>query len=58
MHESTKMQLASQRAAEKYEGVTVFERFTGSKKEDMRSGYDENLIGVNKREEPINDERE
>ena len=58
MHESTKMQLASQIAAEKYEGVTVFERFTGSKKEDMRSGYDENLIGVNKKEEPINDERE
>lgn len=58
MHESTKMQLASQRAAEKYEDVTVFERFTGSKKADMKSGYDENLIGVNKEEEPINDERE
>lgn len=55
MHESTKMKIASQRAAEKYEGVTVFERFTGSKKADMKSGYDENLLGVNKREEPIND---
>lgn len=58
MHESTKMKLASERAAEMYEGVTVFERFTGSKKADLRSGYDENLIGVNKREEPINDERD
>ena len=36
-------------AAEQREGVTVFERFTGSKKEDLNSGYDENLLGTNKR---------
>jgi hypothetical protein len=49
------MQQASERAAEKREGVTVFERFTGSKRADMKSGYDENLLGTNDREAPIND---
>ena len=54
-HHSLRMQQASERAAEKREGVTVFERFTGSKRADMKSGYDENLLGTNDREAPIND---
>ncbi len=57
-HVSQKMQRASEMEAEKREGVTVFERFTGSKRQDMKSGYDENLLGTNDREEPINDGEE
>ena len=54
-HHSERMQQASERAAETREGVTIFERFTGSKRADMKSGYDENLLGTNDREAPIND---
>lgn len=54
-HESLQMKQASEREAEKREGVTVFESFTGSRRKDMQSGYDENLLGTNEREELIND---
>lgn len=53
-HESEKMRKATEIEAEKREGVTVFEKFTGSKKTDLKSGYDENAIGTNDRfETPV-----
>lgn len=48
-YQSEKMKRLSEMEAEKREGVTVFEKFTGSKKADLNSGYDENLLGTNKR---------
>lgn len=56
-HESEAMRRATEMQAEKREGVTVFEKFTGSKKADLKSGYDENALGTNDRfEEPILDD--
>lgn len=52
-HSGEAMRRASEIKAEKEEGITVFEGVTGSKKEDEKSGYDENLIGVNKKETPV-----
>ena len=53
-YQSEKMKRLSEMEAEKRDGVTVFEKFTGSKKADLNSGYDENLLGTNKRfETPI-----
>lgn len=46
-HESKEMRRATEIEAEKREGVTVFEKFTGSKRTDLKSGYDENAIGTN-----------
>ncbi len=37
----------TKKLAEKRKNVTVFERFMGTKKEDFRSGYDENAIEAN-----------
>ena len=54
-HESLKMKQATEREAEKREGVTVWEGFTGSGRKDKKSAYDENLLGTNKREQPIKD---
>ena len=40
--------------AERRKGVTVFEKFMGSKKDDFKSGYDENALGTNSRfETPV-----
>ena len=44
---SEKMKRATEMEAEKRENVTVFEKFTGSKKADLKSGYDENALGTN-----------
>lgn len=55
-HSGDAMRQASKRESEKMEGVTVFEGFFGTKKEDMQSGYDENLLGVNEKEK-IEEER-
>ena len=53
MHRATEME------AERREGVTVFEQFTGSKRADMKSGYDENALGTNDRfETPVLKEEE
>ena len=53
-HESEEMRRATEIEAEKREGVTVFEKFTGSKRTDLKSGYDENAIGTNDRfETPV-----
>lgn len=48
-HESEAMRRATEMEAERREGVTVFERFMGTKKDDLKSGYDENALGTNKR---------
>ena len=56
-HDSENMTKASEMEAQKRKNVTVFEGFIGTKKGDLASGYDENLIGVNDREQPIEDER-
>lgn len=48
-HDSQRMRMATEYEAKRREGVTVFEQFVGSKKEDMNSGYDENAIGTNTR---------
>lgn len=56
-HSSENMIKASEMEAQKRKGVTVFEGFIGTKKGDLASGYDENLIGVNDREQLIEDER-
>ena len=37
----------TKKLAEERENVTAFERFMGTKKEDFRSGYDENAIEAN-----------
>ena len=47
----------SKTESKKRKGVTVFEGFIGTKKDDFTSGYDENLIGVNDTEQPIEEER-
>lgn len=53
-HQSESMMRATEKEAEKREGVTVFEKFMGTKKEDVKSGYDENALGTNKRfETPV-----
>lgn len=58
-HESEAMRRATEMEAERREGVTVFEKFTGSKKADLESGYDENALGTNKRfETPVLNEKE
>ena len=44
---SEKMKIASEREAAKRDGVTIWEGFTGTRKQDFASGYDENLLGVN-----------
>ena len=44
--------------SEKRRDVTVFEGFIGTRKGDLASGYDENLIGVNDREKNIDIERD
>lgn len=56
-HVSETMKKASEIESQKRKGVTVFEGFMGTKRSDLASGYDENLIGVNDREQPIEDER-
>lgn len=48
-HESRAMQKATEREAERREGVTVFEKFVGSKKEDFNGGYNEYALGTNDR---------
>ena len=48
-HKSETMRRATEMEAERRKGVTVFEKFMGSKKEDLKSGYDENALGTNKR---------
>ena len=57
-YESERMKTLSEYEAKKRKGVTVFEKFTGTKKEDFASGYDENLIGANDKEKPIDYERD
>lgn len=57
-YESERMKTLSEYEAQKRKGVTVFEKFTGTKKDDLASGYDENLIGVNDKEKPIEYERD
>lgn len=53
-HQSEAMRRATEMEAERREGVTVFERFMGSKKDDLNSGYDENALGTNSRfETPV-----
>ena len=53
-HESDAMRRATEMEAERREGVTVFEKFMGSKKDDFKSGYDENALGTNSRfETPV-----
>lgn len=56
-HHSKKMTEYSKTESKKRKGVTVFEGFIGTKKDDFTSGYDENLIGVNDTEQPIEEER-
>lgn len=48
-HDGFAMKRATEMAAETREGVTVFEKFMGSKREDLASGYDENALGTNTR---------
>lgn len=48
-HNSEAMRNATKMEAERREGVTVFERFMGSKKDDFNSGYDENALGTDSR---------
>ncbi len=55
-HYSEEMRRASEIEAQKRKGVTVFEGFVGTKKADLASGYDENLLHVNDREKPIDSE--
>lgn len=50
-HESEAMRRATEREAERREGVTVFEKFFGDKR-DFKGGYDENTLGTNKRFKP------
>ena len=53
-HESDAMRRATEMEAERRKGVTVFEKFMGSKKDDFKSGYDENALGTNSRfETPV-----
>lgn len=53
-HESETMRRATEMKAEKRENVTVFERFMGSKRNDFKSGYDENALGTNRKfERPV-----
>jgi len=53
-HQSEAMRRATEMEAERRESVTVFERFIGTKKNDLKSGYDENALGTNKRfEAPV-----
>ncbi len=55
-YHSEKMERASEKEAKERKGVTVFEGFIGTKKGDLSSGYDENLIGVNDKEKIIEDD--
>lgn len=54
-YESEKMKRLSEMVAEKREGVTIFEGFTGTRKGDLKKrknkgcGFDETLLGTNKR---------
>lgn len=58
-HESEAMRRATEMEAERREGVTVFEKFTGSRKDDLNSGYDENALKTNERfETPVLNEKE
>ncbi len=57
-HISDSMKRASEMESEKRRDVTVFEGFIGTRKGDLASGYDENLIGVNDREKNIDIERD
>ncbi len=50
MHNSERMRIASELEAKKRKNVTVWEEFKGSKREDFKSGYDENLLGVDEKE--------
>ena len=53
-HESDAMRRANEMEAERRKGVTGFEKFMGSKKDDFKSGYDENALGTNSRfETPV-----
>lgn len=51
-HKSEAMNRATEIESKKRKGVTVFDRFVGSKKADLKSGYDENALGTNDRFEP------
>ena len=44
---SDTMNIHTKKLSEKRKGVTVFEKFMGTKEEDFKSGYDENAIGAN-----------
>lgn len=50
MKESSKMHLETLHLSRERKGVTVFEQFIGTRRGDFNSGYDENAIGTNARD--------